>query len=110
MPMGLSMTSRPSMAGQSEHCERELAYCTEGTSQGERRRSRHGRCVGRWPGLCTSAAFQLDGFVDLLHEHLLERLNRPDDRAAGGVLVPATTELLGDGADVDVALRSHAHA
>ena len=41
---------------------------------------------------------------------LLQRVDRAGHGAAGGVLVAAAAELLGDRADVDVALRPHADA
>src|SRR5947209_4837228 len=53
---------------------------------------------------------RLDGFVDLLDEQLLQRVDAATHRAARGVLVAAAAELLRDGADVDLLLRPHADA
>src|SRR5207244_10712857 len=56
------------------------------------------------------AVLRLDGPLDLLDEHFLQRVDAAPHRAACGVLVPAAVEFLRDRADVDLALRSHAHA
>src|SRR5205085_7820246 len=61
-------------------------------------------------GLSTISRPSIDRLLDLLDERLLQPVDRPADGAAGGVLVPAAAELLGDAADVDLALRAHADA
>src|SRR6188508_3755448 len=61
-------------------------------------------------GLSTMSRPSINRLLDLLEERLLERVDRPRHRAAGGVLVSTPAELLCDRADVDFALRAHAHA
>src|SRR5262245_36428959 len=51
-----------------------------------------------------------DRLIDPLDEQLLQRVDRPAHRAAGGVLVAAAAELFRDRADVDCALGPHADA
>src|SRR5690348_15457222 len=51
-----------------------------------------------------------DRVFDLLDEHLLKRVDAALHRAAGRVLVATAAEFLRDGADVDLALGSHADA
>src|SRR4051812_36012539 len=61
-------------------------------------------------GLSTTNSPSIDRAFNLLDERLLQRVDPAGDRAAGGVLVAATAVLLGDRADVDLALRAHADA
>src|SRR4051812_9822484 len=51
-----------------------------------------------------------DRLLDFFDERLLQRGEVSGDGAPGGVLVATATELLGDAADVDVALRAHRDA
>src|SRR5215467_1793097 len=59
---------------------------------------------------CHSAILQLNRALDLLDESLSQFVDRSGYGAACGVLVPAPAEFLGDDADVDVTLGSHADA
>src|SRR5438034_6974616 len=59
-------------------------------------------------GLSTSSNPSIGRLLDPRDEFLLQLIDAAGDGAAGGVLVSAAAELLGDAADVDVALGSHA--
>src|SRR4029077_21274179 len=59
-------------------------------------------------GLSMTSRPSIDGPLDLFGERRLEGFDRTTHRAARGVFVTASAELLGDGADVDVAFGSHA--
>src|SRR5689334_8489226 len=59
-------------------------------------------------GLSMTNRPSIDRCLDLVDEDLLQGVDRARDAAAGRVLVAAAAELLGDRADVDVALRAHA--
>ena len=75
-------------------------------ARARRRRARSGPA-----GLSTTSRPSIDRVLDLLDERSsAARRSATGDRAAGGVLVAAAAELLGDRADVDVALRPHADA
>src|SRR5689334_14722033 len=61
-------------------------------------------------GLSMISRPSIDCAFYFLDEQFLQPVDAAAHRAAGGVLVAAAAELLGDRADVDVALRPHADA
>src|SRR5579864_3256195 len=85
-----------------------VPVCPMRRSRSTRRRRATTSCDVGPAGLSMTNRPSIDGGLDLLDKHLLQRVDRARHGATGRVLVTAAAEFLGDPPDVNVALGAHA--